>query len=151
NTITIREKRAVVVASCGGHPFDIDLIQAHKTLDAAAGACADGGTILLFAECEEGLGRHDMAQWFMDGNSVAGSSAIAARLCENYKVNGQTAWSIRRKAERFDIKMAAALSDSQLELIGFERLIDTGKFLKDQSGYLIPNGAKVRFELAANG
>jgi nickel-dependent lactate racemase len=144
NTINIKEKREVVVVSCGGYPSDINLIQAHKTLDAAAEACIPGGMILLFAECEEGLGRRDLEEWF-DGDS----DAIAEKLCKNYKVNGQTAWSILKKAEKFDIKMAAALSDSHLEMIGIERMTDPDKFLSEKSGYIIPNGAKLRFSAAA--
>ncbi len=143
NTINIDEKREVVVVSCGGQPYDVNLIQAHKTLDAAAKACLPGGTILIFAECEEGLGRRDLEEWF-----VGESAAIADRLCESYKVNGQTVWSIVRKAEQFDVKMAAALSDSHLEMLGIERLTDAEKILKGKRGYIIPNGAKIRFNIS---
>lgn len=143
NTINIDEKREVVVVSCGGYPYDLDLIQAHKTLDAAVEACIPDGTILFFAECEEGLGRRDLAEWF-----VGGSSAIADKLCESYKVNGQTVWSIVRKAEQYNVKMAAALSDSHLEMLGIERLTETESFLDGTKGYIIPNGAKVRFSIS---
>ena len=57
HTIKIAEKRDLVIASCGGFPHDINMIQAHKTLDAAARACKRGGTIILLAECADGLGR----------------------------------------------------------------------------------------------
>ncbi|MCA1816339.1 MAG: nickel-dependent lactate racemase, partial [Acidobacteria bacterium] len=39
HTIPIEEKRALVVASCGGSPHDINMIQAHKALDMATYAC----------------------------------------------------------------------------------------------------------------
>ncbi len=45
-------------------PHDINLIQAHKALDMAALACNDGGTIILLAECSDGLGRPDFLKWF---------------------------------------------------------------------------------------
>lgn len=141
NTVKIKERREVVVAACGGAPFDIDLIQAHKTLDAASEACVPGGTIILFAECPEGIGRSGLDEWF-----AGGSAAAAERLCENYRVNGQTAWSILKKAEKYDIKMAAALSDSHLKMIGFERFDERDELLKERSGYVIPNGAKLRFQ-----
>src|SRR5687767_1402322 len=44
HSMKIGEKRDVVIASCGGYPYDINLIQAHKTLETAAGACEEGGT-----------------------------------------------------------------------------------------------------------
>ena len=59
HSFAIREKRDLVIASCGGFPYDINLIQAHKALDMAAHACNDGGTIVLLAECRDGLGRSD--------------------------------------------------------------------------------------------
>lgn len=143
NTIKVDAKGEIVLVSCGGYPYDLNLIQSHKTLDAASEACVPGGTIVFFAECEEGFGRRGLEEWF-----VGGSAAIADKLCDSYKVNGQTVWSIVKKAERFEIKMAAALSDSQLEMIGIERLTDAEKFLMGKSGYIIPNGAKVRFQVA---
>ena len=52
NTIMINEKRDVVFVSCGGSPYDINMIQAHKALEAASHACNEGvGTIILLAEC----------------------------------------------------------------------------------------------------
>ncbi|MGH9903013.1 MAG: nickel-dependent lactate racemase, partial [Pyrinomonadaceae bacterium] len=50
HTARIREKRPVVVVSCGGTPYDVNLIQAHKALDMAAHACTEGGDIILVAE-----------------------------------------------------------------------------------------------------
>src|SRR5215203_3301793 len=87
HTFNIVERRDVVIASCGGYPHDINLIQAHKALEAAAQACTDGGTIVLLAECRDGLGRDDFIKWF----EVAGSDELADTLCEKYEVNGQTA------------------------------------------------------------
>ncbi len=59
HTVRITEKRDLVIVSCGGYPFDINLIQAHNALEAASHACNDGGTIILLAECADGLGRDD--------------------------------------------------------------------------------------------
>jgi len=46
----------VVVATNMGYPADLVLYQAVKGMSVAAQACAPGGTILLVAECREGLG-----------------------------------------------------------------------------------------------
>ena len=59
---TIAEKRELVIVSCGGAPYDINMIQAHKALDMAAHACVDGGTIVLLAECGDGLGRAGLSE-----------------------------------------------------------------------------------------
>ena len=49
HSVKIPEKRALVVASAGGAPYDINLIQAHKALEMASYACAEGGHIVLVA------------------------------------------------------------------------------------------------------
>ncbi len=142
NTISIKEKREVVVVSCGGIPFDINMIQAHKTLDAAAEACVDGGTIVLIAECIEGLGRSDFLKWF-----AGDSDELAEMLCENYQVNGQTAWSLLNKAERFEVRLMTGLTDEDLSTMKLSRIEKLAEIGPTKSGYIIPNGAKVRVKL----
>jgi nickel-dependent lactate racemase len=46
----------IVVATNMGYPADLVLYQSVKGMSVAAQACAAGGTILLVAECREGLG-----------------------------------------------------------------------------------------------
>src|SRR5205807_1837396 len=98
HVVHIDERRELVIASGGGFPHDINLIQAHKALDAASRACSPGGTIVLLAECIDGLGRSDFLDWF-DAGSSAG---LAETLCQKYQVNGQTAWNLLRIAETYD-------------------------------------------------
>ena len=142
HTIKIVEKREVVIVSCGGSPHDINMIQAHKALEAASHACTDGGTIILLAECIDGLGRDDFLKWF----EAADSCGLAEMLCEKYQVNGQTAWSLLKKAERFDIRIVTELRREQtekmrLEKINREQLAEVTR-RSGANGYVIPNGAK---------
>src|SRR6185369_14414270 len=102
---SIPEKREVVIVSCGGFPHDINMIQAHKTLDMAAHACVEGGTIVLLAECRDGLGRDDFMKWF----EAKDSAALERRLREKYEVNGQTAWALLTKTERFRVHIITGL------------------------------------------
>lgn len=142
--INVREQRDVVIASCGGYPFDINMIQAHKTLDAASRACKDGGTIVFLAECTDGLGRDDFLKWF----DAADIKDLARKLCEKYQVNGQTAWSLLEKAERFDIKIVSSLPNDvakkmRLTPIGAKDIAElTG------GGYIFTAGGKVAVRVA---
>lgn len=141
-TSEITEKRDLVIASCGGFPFDLNMIQAHKALETASLACRDGGTIVLLAECADGLGRSDFLSWFEAENS----DALAERLCSIYQVNGQTAWSLLRKAERFDIRVVTSLSESETRPMRLERARSLDEILsaidKNTKGYIVPFGAK---------
>jgi len=135
-SITIEEKRDLVIAACGGRPYDINLIQAHKALDTAARACRDGGRIILLAECAEGVGRADFLDWFDARNS----DALAAKLCENYRVNGQTAWNFLTICERFSVEMLTTLDDAALKKLRVKKAALSNVA---EAGFILPNGAKV--------
>lgn len=142
HTVHITEKRELVIVSSGGSPHDINLIQAHKALESASHACIDGGTIILFAECRDGLGRDDLLNWF----DAADSRELAKKLCEKYQVNGQTAWSLLQKAERFDIRIVTDLPEENVSKMRLKK-IDSAEALtlaaSPPSGYIIPTGAKI--------
>jgi nickel-dependent lactate racemase len=142
HSIKIDRKRAVVIASCGGSPYDINLIQAHKALDMATHACSDGGTIVLLAQCRDGLGHPGFLKWFEHRNS----RALEDRLREAYEVNGQTAWSLLAKAERYRVVLVSQLPDetvSQLQMIPAHSLTDAlDEASSEQQGYIMPHGAR---------
>lgn len=140
NTIEIAQKRDVVIASCGGYPHDVNMIQAHKALEAASQACVDGGTIVLLAECAEGTGRADFIRWF----DAANSSELSGMLCETYQVNGQTAWSLLRKAERFDVRIMTAMPEELTAKMRMKRISTLAELASGVEGYVLPNGATHR-------
>jgi nickel-dependent lactate racemase len=138
----IFEKRDLVIASCGGFPYDINLIQAHKALDMAAYACNDGGTIVLLAECRDGLGRPDFLKWF----DSADSRALADRLRNEYEVNGQTAWALMVKAQRYRVCLVSELPDEQVEQMRMTPARSLAEALKgagNRNGFVLPRGAAV--------
>ncbi|MFN2492660.1 MAG: nickel-dependent lactate racemase [Pyrinomonadaceae bacterium] len=139
----IKAKRQTVVVSCGGSPYDINLIQAHKALDMAAHACTDGGTIVLLAECLDGMGHPTFLKWFDENHSAARE----ARLRDKYEVNGQTAWSLLLKAERYQIHLVSQLPEDEvrrMKMIPARSLdealtgVTPGGF-----GYILPRGAAI--------
>jgi nickel-dependent lactate racemase len=141
HSLRIKEKREVVIVSSGGAPYDINLIQAHKALDMAAHACVDGETIVLLAECAEGLGRADFLKWFESANS----GALETRLRTAYEVNGQTAWALLTKAERFRVHIVTKLGDEEVRRM---RMIPAdsieaalANLSPDAKGYIMPRGA----------
>jgi nickel-dependent lactate racemase len=142
-TLEIAGKRDLVIASGGGFPFDLNMIQAHKALEAASSACKDGGTIILLAECADGLGRSDFLRWFEAENS----DALAENLCAAYQVNGQTAWSLLRKAERFDIRIVTSLTETETRPMRMQKARSLDEILsgidKNRQGYILPFGAKL--------
>ena len=145
HTIEITEKRDLVIVSGGGLPHDINMIQAHKALDAASKTCSDGGSIIFLAECADGLGRADFPSWFEAENS----QNLAERLCEKYQVNGQTAWNLLRIAEKFNVSIITSLGENETRSMRLhkrrdleESLSKIDKNIKNTKGYILPFGAK---------
>ena len=141
HSIKIDRKREVVITSCGGSPYDINLIQAHKALDMAAHACSDGGTIVLLAECRDGLGHPTFLKWFEELNS----RALEDRLRHAYEVNGQTAWSLLTKARRYRVVLVSELPDEtvrQMQMTPAHSLTDALSELGHEQGYIMPHGAR---------
>ena len=137
---TIAEKRDLVIVSCGGAPYDINMIQAHKALDMAAHACKEGGTIVFLAECSDGLGRDDFMKWF----DAKDSRALGDRLRDRYEVNGQTAWALLTKTERFRVRIITQLPAEQTFLMRMPRagsLVEAVDGLAQVRGYIMPRGA----------
>lgn len=141
HAIEIDEKRPLVIASCGGRPKDINLIQAHKTLDAASYACADGGTIIVVAECADGLGRADFLKWFKPGGDAA---SLERELRDRYEVNGQTAWALLTKTERHRVVLVSDLPPEDVRRMNMWPADSLDEALKQvdarASGYVMPYG-----------
>jgi nickel-dependent lactate racemase len=137
----IEATREIVIASCGGSPYDINVIQTHKTLEMAAHACTEGGTIVLVAECRDGFGQSDFPKWFTEKNSLE----LMLRLREGYEVNGQTAWSWLTKAERYRVHLVSKLPDEEvrrMHTIPARSVQDVVDNLPvGVPGYIMPRGA----------
>lgn len=139
HTAPVRAKRSLVIVSVGGWPRDMNLIQSHKAMEHASGALTEGGTMIALAECPQGLGRDDFLDWFVPG----GAHATALKLMENYKVNGQTAWGLRRKAERFRLLLVSNLDAEVVRHMGLEAHTTLESALAAsplEPAYVLPNG-----------
>ena len=141
HSVTIPAKRDIVIASCGGFPHDINMIQAHKALDMAALACNEGGTIILVAECSDGLGRPDFLKWF----DASDSRALEARLVNGYEVNGQTAWALLTKAERYRVCLISELPSEDVKRMRMIPVRTISEALEHArgDGFILPPGAAV--------
>ncbi len=142
HSVEVGEKRRLVVVSGGGAPFDLNLIQAHKALEMAARVCEDKGTIVWLAECADGIGRDDFLNWFDAKNS----HELAENLEKRFQVNGQTAWSLLEKAERFKIHLISTLPDAETRRMRLHPAHDLSEVLsqlgENAKGYILPFGAK---------
>ncbi|MGS0764581.1 nickel-dependent lactate racemase [Syntrophomonas curvata] len=108
SVVTIPEPADIVIASCGGYPKDINMYQAQKALEAASPAVKEGGTILLLAECREGLGEASFARWL---NDAASPKDIEQRFFNSFELGGHKAYALCRTLRRADVLLYSALAD----------------------------------------
>ena len=143
----IAEQGDLVVVSCGGYPKDINLIQAHKSMEYASRALKPGGVMILLAKCRDGYGNATFFDWF----SYPGCRELESALRKRYEINGQTAWSVKEKAERFRIILVSALPAAEVATMGMTPAADLQQALElarpmlpaDFGAYLIPQGGLV--------
>lgn len=105
-----------VIASCGGYPKDINFIQSHKGIHNAAMFVRDGGLLLIYGECCDGIGSKTFLPWFEMGSF----DTAFKELCLNYQGNGGTALAMMSKLRRIRIGMVTSLEKDTCNLIGIE-------------------------------
>ncbi len=143
--IEIAERADLVVASCGGYPKDINLIQAHKTLHNAYQAVKENGVLLILAECSQGIGSATLLDWFGFENE----EAMVAELAERFTLNGTTALALRSKARQVRIILVSKLESSlakKMKMVPAASVAEGWQMARagladDFTCYIIPNGS----------
>ncbi len=137
----------LALVSCGGHPKDINFIQAHKALDYGVRALKPGGTLILLAACPDGFGNATFIDWFRHRDL----ETFEAALRQDYEINGQTAYATLDKALRFDLILISELSRQQTEAMGMRKALDLKEALamaddrlpQNPVRLIIPDGGSV--------
>ncbi|MDZ7724542.1 MAG: nickel-dependent lactate racemase [candidate division KSB1 bacterium] len=139
-SIPIKEKADIVVASAGGEPTDINLIQTHKSIHHAFQAVKDGGVLVIAAQCRQGVGSRTFMPYFDHGSS----KNMAAALLENYQINGHTALALKEKTEAVQIVLLSELDPELVRKTGMvackncEMLKTYLKKANPETGYYFP-------------
>lgn len=144
----IEQKADIVIAGCGGYPKDLNMYQSQKALDAAALAVKPGGTILLVAECSEGLGEETFAEWIENADCP---EDIERRFHEKFELGGHKAYAICRTLKQCKVMLFSALPDKtvlDMFLEPVNNLQDTIDHLLIQYGsearvWLMPEASKI--------
>jgi nickel-dependent lactate racemase len=106
----------IVIGSCGGFPKDINFIQSHKGIHNAAMFVRDGGLLLIYAECQDGIGSTTFLPWLQKGSFAA----AFAELANHYEGNGGTALALMTKLQRIRIGIITGIDDTVCRTMGLE-------------------------------
>ena len=104
------EPADAVIVSCGGFPKDINLFQATKSLENAVFAVKKGGSIVLVAECTEGIGDRIYERWSIECKTP--DEAIQKfRKC--FEFGGHKAATVGKTAKNFKLYLVSKLPETK--------------------------------------
>ncbi len=106
----------IVITCAGGSPKDINLFQAQKALDNAKDAVLPGGTLILLAECAEGLGHPVFERWAREASSP---EDCVERFGKEYEFGGHKAALIANEALDHDLILVSAMPKKDAEICFF--------------------------------
>lgn len=106
-TLSLSEPGDIVLASAGGFPSDVNLIQAHKSIHHAFQAIRPGGAVIILAECREGIGSNTFMPYFEHPTAAQ----IGRALIRDYQINGHTALTLKEKTESARLFLVSMLDD----------------------------------------
>ncbi|AKB54047.1 MULTISPECIES: nickel-dependent lactate racemase family protein [Methanosarcina] len=140
------EPADAVIVSCGGFPKDINLFQANKALDNATQAVKAGGSIILVAECAEGIGNQVYECWNRECRSP--DDAIE-RFKKCFEFGGHKTAIIAKTSKRFKLYLVSKLSDEQTRNAFFTPMVSVEEALSavlsenpDAKIHLMPHGGQ---------
>ena len=137
----------VVIASCGGYPKDINVYQAHKSLDHAMRALKKGGRMVLLARCPEGIGSATYEEWAKKGLTL---HELKEMLLRGFVLGGHKAYTMGRLLQQGSVYLVSDLDPEEARLLGFipassleDAISEVYRDQKDLLTYIIPRGALV--------
>ncbi len=135
----------VVVVSAGGYPKDINLYQTQKAANHAALVTAPGGTMILVAECRDGVGS---AQFEETLRRAASPAELAAPPEETIRLGEHTAIATARILQQCEVVVVSSLPRATVEGMHFTHaatLDEALAYARTKHGpaaltYVIPHG-----------
>ena len=135
----------VCIVSCGGRPRDINLYQAQKSYGCAAMAVRPGGTVILLAECPEGIGQELFGRWLREYPR----DRILSMSPGEIVVEGHRAYLTARLLQRTRCILVSSMQPDVVASLGFEYAPDAAAALAacvrrygaDYTCRVIPNGS----------
>jgi nickel-dependent lactate racemase len=113
----------VVITTPGGFPKDIDLYQSQKSMASAELAVKEGGTVILLAECRDGVGARGFYEWM--SAATCPQDVIDRFIREGYSIGSSKAWLFSRCLKRSDLILVSRNIDDQTLKEMFTRRADS--------------------------
>ncbi len=137
----------VVITSPGGFPKDIDLYQSQKSMAASEMVVKEGGTVILLAECKDGIGARGFYEWMSAASCP--QDVIERFIREGYSIGASKAWLFSRCLKRSDLILVSKNIDDKTLKEMFTQRADTVEQAIEMA--LAKHGQKAEIILMKNG
>ncbi|MBU0687298.1 MAG: nickel-dependent lactate racemase [Candidatus Margulisbacteria bacterium] len=133
--VAVKEKADLVIVSAGGHPKDIDFVQAHKAMENASYVLKPGGVLIVVAESEMGYPRPEYLAWA----EIGSAEAIAKDLKRQFLISKHTVYAAVKKAETFKVIWLTKMDHSQVKKMQIIPVSNMQDALAEAVRHLPPN------------
>ncbi len=107
----VRAVYDLLVVSAGGFPRDRNLFQALKAVENCYHAVVPGGSLILVAECRDGIGDPIFEAWM---DRYPSFSAVAEAIQRNFELGGHKAYYLRRVMHQLNLSIVSELAPEDL-------------------------------------
>lgn len=137
----------IVITTPGGFPKDIDLYQSQKSMAAAEVVVKEAGTVILPAECQDGIGARGFYEWMAAASCP--QDVIDRFIREGYSIGASKAWLFSRCLKKADLVLVTRNIDNQTLKEMFTKRADTVEEAIEMA--LAKHGKKAEIILMRNG
>lgn len=116
--VSLKDQVDVAIVSANGYPRDINMYQAQKALDHADRATKPGGTIILAAECIDGLGEPVFEEWVRKASSP---DEVIDWIREKFVMGGHKAYGIAKVARNKTIILLSSMDEETTKMLFAEK------------------------------
>lgn len=121
--VKVSHPAEIVITSPGGFPKDIDLYQSQKSMAAAELVVKEGGTVILPAECQDGVGARGFYKWMSAASCL--QDVIDRFIREGYSIGASKAWLFSKCLKRADLILVSKKIDDKTLKEMFTQRADT--------------------------
>jgi nickel-dependent lactate racemase len=111
--LIVEEPVDIAVIGAGGHPKDLTMFQAHKSLRHSVGALKDGATVVWLAQCGQGEGVAEFSAF-----RPLSLAEMIASVQHNISLNSFCALSIKQIAAKYQVHLVSELPDEHVRQWG---------------------------------
>ncbi|MGE5676211.1 MAG: nickel-dependent lactate racemase [Mycobacterium leprae] len=115
SVVPLAEQADVAICSPGGYPKDLDVYQTQKAIEGADYAVKPGGTIVVVAECREGLGGEaTFEEWMREAKTL---DEIIERFNHHFELGGHKAYAMAKTLKQKEVIFVSSLAPETVKLL----------------------------------